>query len=294
MPELPEIETIKSVLEPQIQGLMIDKVNVKRPEVVAYPTADEFCGLLTGQTISHMTRRGKFLVIHLNSNDRIILHLRMTGCLLLTPADYPEEKHTHVIFRLSNVMERGYSTEKGHSMEQECSLELRFSDTRRFGRFWLLKNGEADTYSGIEKLGAEPLDKLLTAEYLNALLGKRKKAVKECLLDQSMIAGIGNIYSDEILFTAGVYPARPANSLNMEEWKRLAAAIPERISYFIEVNRITPEEYLETKGQDYRNTPFLQIYGREGKPCPKCGKTLCRIVVGGRGSVYCPVCQKSV
>ena len=117
--------------------------------------------------------------------------------------------------------------------------------------------------------------------------------MKECLLDQSVIAGIGNIYSDEILFTAGIYPARPANSLNMEEWERLAAAIPERISYFIEVNKITPEEYLETKGQDYRNTPFLQVYGQEGKPCPKCGEMLCRMVVGGRGSVYCPVCQKN-
>lgn len=288
MPELPEVETIKSVIEPQIQGLMIDKVSVKRPEVVAYPAADEFCGLLTGQTISYMTRRGKFLVIHLNSDDRIILHLRMTGCLLLTPADHPEEKHTHVIFKLSNVMERGHSTEKGQS------VELRFSDTRRFGRFWLLKKDEADIYSGIEKSGIEPLDKLLTAEYLNALLGKRKKAVKECLLDQSIIAGIGNIYSDEILFTAGIYPARPANSLNIKEWERLTAAITERISYFIEVNKITPEEYLETKGQDYRNTPFLQVYGREGKPCPKCGEMLCRIVVGGRGSVYCPACQKDL
>lgn len=275
MPELPEVETIKRVIEPQIQGLTIENVTVKRPEVTAYPTADEFCSLLTGQTVSHMTRRGKFLVIQLNSNDCIILHLRMTGCLLLTPADYPEEKHTHVIFRLNN------------------GKELRFSDTRRFGRLWLLKNGEADTYSGIEKLGTEPLDKLLTAEYLKFLLGKRKKAVKECLLDQSVIAGIGNIYSDEILFTAGIYPARPANSLNMEEWERLAAAIPERISYFIEVNKITPEEYLETKGQDYRNTPFLQVYGQEGKPCPKCGEMLCRMVVGGRGSVYCPVCQKN-
>ena len=275
MPELPEVETIKRVIEPQIQGLTIENVTVKRPEVTAYPTADEFCKLLTGQTVSHMIRRGKFLVIQLNSNDRIILHLRMTGCLLLTPADYPEEKHTHVIFRLNN------------------GKELRFSDTRRFGRFWLLKNGEADTYSGTHKLGTEPLDKQLTAGYLQARLGKRKKAVKECLLDQSIVAGIGNIYSDEILFTAGIYPARPANSLNMEEWERLAAAIPERISYFIKVNKITPEEYLETKGQDYRNTPFLQVYGQEGKPCPKCGEMLCRIVVGGRGSVYCPVCQKN-
>lgn len=276
MPELPEVETIKRVIEPQIQGLVIDKVTIKRLEVVAYPAADEFCGLLTGQTISHMTRRGKFLIIWLNSNDRIILHLRMTGCLLLTPADYPEEKHTHIIFSLSN------------------SMELRFSDTRRFGRFWLLRKDEADTYSGVEKLGIEPFHAELTAEYLNTRLGKRKKAVKECLLDQSAIAGIGNIYSDEILFTAGIYPARSANNLKIKDWERLAAAISERISYFIEVNRITPEDYLETKGQDYRNTPFLQVYGKEGKPCPKCGETLCRIVVGGRGSVYCPVCQNDL
>lgn len=273
MPELPEIETIKSVIEPQIQGLMIENVMVKRPEVIDYPTADEFCRLLTGQTVSHMTRRGKFLIIQLKSNDHIILHLRMTGCLLLTPADCPEEKHTHIIFGLSN------------------GKELRFSDTRRFGRFWLIQNGEEDTYSGIEKLGIEPFDKQMTAGYLNARLGKRKKAIKECLLDQSIIAGIGNIYSDEILYAVGIYPARPANSINMEEWERLAAVIPERISYFIETNKITPEEYLETKGQDYRNTPFLQVYGQAEKTCPKCGKTLCRIVVGGRGSVYCPVCQ---
>ncbi|MCI8639297.1 MAG: bifunctional DNA-formamidopyrimidine glycosylase/DNA-(apurinic or apyrimidinic site) lyase [Coprococcus sp.] len=275
MPELPEVETIKRVIEPQIQGLVIENVTVKRPEVMAYPAADEFCRRLTRQTISHMTRRGKFLTIQLNSDDRMILHLRMTGCLLLTPADYPEEKHTHVIFSLNN------------------GKELRFSDTRRFGRFWLIKKDEADTYSGIHKLGTEALDKLLTAEYLNTHFGKRKKAVKECLLDQSAIAGIGNIYSDEILFTAGIYPARPANSLKMEEWERLAAVIPERLSYFIEMNRITPEEYLETKGQDYRNTPFLQVYGQKGRPCPKCGEMLCRIVVGGRGSVYCPVCQHS-
>lgn len=276
MPELPEVETIKRVIEPQIQGLVIEGVTVKRPEVVSYPAADEFCRRLKGQTISGMARRGKFLMIRLNDNDRVILHLRMTGCLLLTPADYPEEKHTHIIFGLSD------------------GRELRFSDTRRFGRFWLIGEDEDDTYSGVQKLGIEPFHGELTAEYLNARLGKSRKAVKECLLDQSIIAGIGNIYSDEILFAAGIYPARPAKSLNMDEWERLAAAVPERISYFIETNKITPEDYLETKGKDYRNTPFLQVYGQGGKPCPKCGETLCRIVVGGRGSVYCPACQREL
>lgn len=274
MPELPEVEAIKRVIEPQIQGLRIKNVTVKRPEVIAHPTVDNFCKLLAGQTVDRMMRRGKFLIIMLNGDDQIILHLRMTGCLLLTPNDYPEEKHTHVIFQLEN------------------GKELRFSDTRRFGRFWLLQKNEIDIYTGLDRLGMEPFAPGFTDEYLKIRFGKRKKAIKECLLEQNVIAGIGNIYSDEILFSAKIYPARPANSLTQKEWKRLAAIIPERLSYFIEKNKITPEEYLKTKGQDYRNTPFLQVYGREDEFCPICGETLCRMVIGGRSSTYCPACQK--
>lgn len=273
MPELPEVETIRRVLEPQIRGSLITDITVNRPEVVSYPTADDFCKLLVGQTVSAMTRRGKFLGIELGSGDHILLHLRMTGCLLVTSADYPQEKHTHVVFHLDN------------------GKELRFSDTRRFGRFWLIRRGEMDTYSGMERLGIEPFDDSLNRSSLQAQFGKRKKAVKECLLDQSVIAGIGNIYSDEILFAAKIRPARSANSLTAEEWERLAAAIPERLAYFIEKNAVTLEEYLESKGQDYRNTLFLQVYGHGGEPCPDCGNTLSRTVIGGRSSVYCGKCQ---
>lgn len=222
-----------------------------------------------------MARQGKFLIIHLENKERIVLHLRMTGGLLLAPAQCPEEKYTHVVFSMDN------------------GTELRFSDMRRFGRFWLLREEENDTCTGMDKLGLDPLTPACNAEYLSSHLSKRRKAIKECLLEQTIIAGIGNIYSDEILFTAGIYPARPANSLKQTEWERLAEAIPERISYFIEKNAITAEEYLETKGRDYRNTPFLQVYGHGGSPCPKCRETLCRMVIGGRSSVYCPVCQKA-
>ena len=260
MPELPEVEAIRQVLEPQVQGLTIQDIGVHRPEIIAHPSAGEFCGRLMGQTFDRAERRGKFLLFWFESGDHMVLHLRMTGCLLVTPGDMPEEKHTHLVFRLSN------------------GRELRFSDTRRFGRFWLIANGEADPYSGIEKLGVEPLASECSAEYLRDRLGKRKKAIKECLLDQSIVAGIGNIYSDEILFAAKIHPAR------------LAAAIPQQLAYFIEKNQMTPEEYLETKGQDYRNTPFLQVYGCEGKPCSICGELLCRMVIGGRGSTYCPTC----
>lgn len=273
MPELPEVETIKRILEPQLKGLIITKVKVNRPEVTAYPAADEFCRKLAGQEIAGMARQGKFLSILLDSGDRIIIHLRMTGCLLLAPSDFPEEKHTHIVFEMSD------------------GRQLRFSDMRRFGRFWLLQSGEADTHSGIAKLGIEPFDKELTAEYLKIHLGKRKKTIKECLLDQNVIAGIGNIYSDEILFAAKIYPARLANSLQHEEWECLARVIPQRLSFFIEKNKITPEDYLKTKGQDYRNTPFLQVYGHEGKPCPNCENPLRRMVIGGRSSVYCTECQ---
>lgn len=274
MPELPEIETIKRVLDPQIQGLTIQSIIVDRPEVIAHPAADEFCRRLIGQAFSRLERRGKFLIARLSEGDRLILHLRMTGCLLLTPADHPKEKHTHLIFQLEN------------------GEELRFADTRRFGRFWLLQKEEADIYSGVEKLGKEPFDPELSAEYLREQLGKRQKAIKECLLEQRVIAGIGNIYSDEILFEAGIYPARPAKSLTMEEWERLAASIPERLAYFIEKNATTPAAYLETKGQNYGNTPFLRVYGHEGEACPICGEVLCRITIGGRSSTYCPACQK--
>lgn len=274
MPELPEVETIKRVLEPQLKGLTISHITANRTNVIAYPSAEQFCAAIKNQTIAAMDRRGKFLLILLESGDTIILHLRMTGCLLLTPQDYPQEKHTHILFHLSD------------------EKQLRFSDTRRFGRFWFIQNGEPDTYSGIAKLGPEPFDKNFDAAYLEEKLRKRRRAIKDCLLDQSIIAGIGNIYSDEILFRAGICPSRPANSLKEQEWERLAAVIPECISFFVEKNAVTPEEYLETKGENYRNTPFLQVYGHGGEPCPVCGETLCRTVIGGRSSVYCPSCQR--
>lgn len=274
MPELPEVESIRRVLEPQLTGLRIESVVVRRPEVVAHPDGGEFCRLIAGRTVSGMGRRGKYLLIMLDGGDRIAVHLRMTGCLLLALADLPEEKHTHLVFRLNS------------------GGELRFSDTRRFGRLWLLRQGEADTYSGMESLGMEPFDPALSAEYLHSSWGGRKRAIKECLLDQGVVAGIGNIYSDEILFEARIRPARPACTLTGKEWERLARAIPERLSYFVEKNATTPEAYLETRGRDYRNTPFLQVYGKAGEPCPVCSRPLVRMAIGGRSSVFCPNCQE--
>lgn len=274
MPEMPEVEAVRRVLEPQLAGARIGTVEFRRPEVVAHPGAEAFAHALEELSFEGMGRRGKYLVFHLSDGSRIVAHLRMTGCFLLAPSDHPEERHTHVVFELDG------------------GKELRFSDTRRFGRLWLFQDGEPDEVSGMEKLGLEPLDERLDAAYLRERLGKRKKAVKECLLDQGVVAGIGNIYADEILFASRIAPMRPASSLKKREWETLAAAIPDRLKFFIDKSVLTPEEYFAGKGQDYRNAAFLQAYGHDGDPCPVCGAKLERVVVGGRGSVYCPKCTK--
>ena len=273
MPELPEVETVRRVLEPQLAGAVIDSVCVRDPKVIAHPDAEALKESAKGRRIETLSRRGKFLIATLDDGSRIAVHLRMTGCLLITPSGYPEEKHTHIVFHLAD------------------GRELRFSDTRRFGRLWLIRKDEEDRFTGISRLGPEPDDPIISGEYLSKKLGGKRKAIKECLLDQAVVAGIGNIYSDEILFAARIAPTRHAYTLSMDEWERLARAIPERIAFFTETNRISQEDYLRTKGKDYRNTPYIRIYGREGEPCPKCGALLRRTVIAGRGSTYCPSCQ---
>lgn len=274
MPELPEVETIKRILAPQITGQSIVSTEMRNAQVIAYPSPDIFASMVCRRTITGMSRRGKYLAVHLTGGDRIIIHLRMTGQLLVTPADYPEEKHMHLILNLSG------------------GKQIRYIDVRRFGRFWFLSSGENNEIAGMDKLGIEPTDDRLTASYLKSVLGNRKTPIKEMLHDQSVIAGIGNIYSDEILYATGIYPGRRCVDMKDNDWQCLAEQIPAVIRWGIEVNYMTPEEYLAGKGKEYRNTPFLKAYGHEGQPCSKCGTLFKRIRVGGRSSTYCPVCQK--
>ena len=274
MPELPEVETIKRIVCPQLAGRTIETTEVRNAQVIAYPESKCFSKALSGQIISNMSRRGKFLTIQLENGDRLSLHLRMRGQLTVVPESEPIEKHTHLIFNLSG------------------GSQLRYIDTRRFGRFWLLTKGEADTVTGQNKLGLEPTDPAITGEYLKTLLGKRKKTVKEMLLDQAVIAGIGNIYSDEILFAAKIYPGTACRILNEYDWDKLAKKIPEIIIGGIESNNMTPEEYLRGKGKEYRNISQLRIYGRAGKPCVRCGTIIDKVTICGRTSCYCRSCQK--
>lgn len=239
MPELPEVETVKRIIEPQIRGLKITGVDVCNRQIIAHPTQDEFVEILLGRIFVGMERRGKFLIFLMDNGDKMILHLRMTGQLLVTEQDYLLEKHTHLIIHLKN------------------GKQIRYIDVRRFGRFWYIKKNESESITGIDKLGPEPFDEQFTAEYLKGKLSKKKKAIKEMLHDQSVIAGIGNIYSGEILYEAGIHPQTLCFELTECEWNKLAETIPQILRWAIEKNQMTPAEYLEGKGKEYRNSPFF-------------------------------------
>ena len=273
MPELPEVETVRRIVGPQTEGKTVTDVEVRTPSVIAYPDAASFVSALTGRTFTEALRRGKYLILALDNGDRLVIHLRMTGEVLVAPAEYPAGKHTHVIVTLSD------------------GNRILYTDVRRFGRMWYLR-ADGDDVTGTAKLGPEPDDKCVTAAFLKKRVGKRWCPVKEALLDQSVVAGIGNIYSDEILFEARVHPETPCALLTAPAWRRLAAAIPSVIDRAVDENETTPEEYLAGKGHEYRNTPFLKVYGHAGKLCPVCGKTLEKTVIAARTSVFCPKCQK--
>lgn len=274
MPELPEVETVRRILMPQLVQKTITAVCVRNSQIIAHPDAVKFKELLQGQTITTMSRRGKFLTIHFASEGKLRLHLRMTGQLLVLSAAEPIQKHTHLILYLSD------------------GNQLRYIDVRRFGRFWYFKNEETDEISGQSRLGPEPTDNSLTAEYLKLKLGNKRKAIKEALLDQTIVAGIGNIYADEILFAAGIYPGTRCSALKDSNWFRLAEKIPEIILWGINANEMTTEEYLAGKGRDYRNISGLRAYGHTGKPCGVCGRIMEKVTIGGRTSCYCLNCQR--
>lgn len=274
MPELPEVETVKRSLEPYLPGRRIVSVEVLHPAVIHHPAPEQFAARLCGRSICALSRRGKYLLLHLDDGQTLVVHLRMTGRLLYTPADHPLAAHSHAIFHLEN------------------GRQLRYVDVRRFGGFWLLAAGQEDTVTGMQRLGVEPLSAEFDAEFLQSRLASRRIAIKVGLLDQHVIAGLGNIYVDEILFAAGIHPLRSCQSLTRKEWQAIAAVVPDILQSAIANNGTTFRDFLDGSGKEGENMPSLQAYGRAGQPCLRCGKSMERILVGGRGSCFCPSCQK--
>lgn len=274
MPELPEVETVKRSLSEHIIGRSITGVTVHQDTVIKTPDSCDFVSRITGQSFSYINRRGKYLLFGLSRGSILVAHLRMTGRLVYAPEDEPVLKHTHVIFHLDN------------------SFQLRFTDQRRFGCLWLVSGKGIECISGLCSLGPEPLGPEFTRHALAELLKGRKTKMKALLLDQRLIAGIGNIYADEILFHSGIHPERAASSLTGIEIDRLWEAARQVLDEAVQHRGTSFSDYVDGRGEKGTHQNHLKVYQREGSPCARCGSEIQRIKVGSRSSYYCSGCQK--
>jgi formamidopyrimidine-DNA glycosylase len=264
MPELPEVETVVRGLRGPLVGRTFTGVTVTWPNSIKTPIP-ELQSRLPGQRIEAITRRGKYLQFHLSGGDTLLLHLKMSGELRVEPASEPLDPHARTIFDLDN----GY--------------QLRFKDTRKFGRVYLVD----DPAKVVGKLGPEPLANAFSREDFAALFRKRKGRLKPLLLNQEFIAGIGNIYADESCFLAGIDPRRPVDSLSEEELDRLYQAVRQVLEAGITHKGASFDQvYRGGKFQDH-----FQVYSRTDEPCFKCGAPVVRIVLGGRSTHLCVQCQ---
>ncbi|MGE5072991.1 MAG: bifunctional DNA-formamidopyrimidine glycosylase/DNA-(apurinic or apyrimidinic site) lyase [Anaerolineae bacterium] len=269
MPELPEVETIARKLRPDLIGKTITEADVRWARTVATPSVRRFKQEIRGQAIRDVGRRAKFLLIQL-SDYELLIHLRMSGDLLLKQGTIQPAKHDRLMLALASP--------------QGMLSTLAFNDTRKFGRVWLTADPEEVT----GRLGPEPLSDEFTPQWLSGALRQRHRQLKPLLLDQTFLAGLGNIYTDESLHLARLHPLALSDSVNPKKAERLHAAI-----------RATLEEGIRRNGASfdwvYRGGSFqdyFRVYDREGKPCPVCGTPIRRLVVGQRGTHICPHCQK--
>ncbi|MFH1646608.1 MAG: bifunctional DNA-formamidopyrimidine glycosylase/DNA-(apurinic or apyrimidinic site) lyase [Chloroflexota bacterium] len=266
MPELPEVETIKNELLPYVLGREITGVELSWDRIVRQPPVAEFRRRVVGQRITGLSRRGKYLFFHLSGGEVLVMHMKMTGSLLVNPAN---GRFTRAIFHLDD------------------GSALHFWDPRKFGVMWLA----ADESAVVAKLGPEPLDEDFTPEVLAGILGHRTAPVKPVLLDQAIIAGIGNMYADESLFEARIHPLRPAMSLSREETERLYHAIRKVLNKALRSKGASVRNYIRPDGQPGTAHDEFSVAHGVGKNCPGCGGPIQRIVVRGRGTYLCPRCQ---
>jgi len=271
MPELPEVETVKEGLKKKLLGRTIINCQVRWPNIIQYPDPEEFIQTITNKTIKDITRRGKFILFHLDDYC-LISHLRMEGKYFIKPNKSLLSKHDHVIFQLDN------------------DEELRYNDTRKFGTMHLVKIDEL-TNTPVNKLGLEPWDQNLTLDYLKAKFNK-KKAIKTLLLDQEIIAGIGNIYANEILFLTKIHPEEYGCNLSDQNILDIIKHTKTILERAIQLGGTTVHTYQAVDGITGRFQQELLVHSREGQACPVCHKEILKIVVNTRGTYYCPHCQK--
>jgi formamidopyrimidine-DNA glycosylase len=271
VPELPEVETVARGLRGPLVGRTITDVAVRWPRTISRPSVDEFKEGIAGRQVVSVGRRGKYVVVDLDQGH-LLIHLKMSGRLCIASSDEPLDQHTHTIFDLDD------------------GRQLRFRDVRKFGRVYLVDDAEQVTGG----LGPEPLACDFGLEAFRRALARRSGRLKSLLLNQSFLAGIGNIYADEVLFAAKLHPLRKADSLTTEEQARLYRAIRKVLERAVEGRGTTLDDrgYVDAAGQAGAYREQLAVYGRRGEPCVVCNTPIERIRVGGRSTYFCPNCQR--
>jgi len=272
VPELPEVETVRRILYDKLVGRTIVGVEILTPRQIYHPDPDTFRAELEGAQVTDIERRGKYLIFRLGPL-RLVGHLRMSGRLYACLPDRPRAKHTHVIFHLDD------------------GVEVRYEDQRKFGGFHLLGPRGEGLPPGLASLGPEPLSGAFTPDVLTLALADRKSPVKAVLLDQTVVAGLGNIYVDEALYCARIHPERAAASLEQAEVVRLHECIRTILLQAVAKRGTTFSLYFagdEARGEMYDE---LQVFDRTGAPCPRCGTPIQKLAVAQRGTHVCPTCQ---
>jgi formamidopyrimidine-DNA glycosylase len=280
MPELPEVETIRRGLQKQIKNKQIKDIVINVDKIVKKPSLREFITKIKGKKIKEIDRRGKYIIIHLDSRNKLIVHLGMTG-LLIYPYDNKiiekeiNPKHNHLIFTFTD------------------DTKLVFNDVRKFGKIFLVSN--IDEVESIAKLGVEPLEDYFTEEVFIQILNKKKNGkIKSFLMKQEFITGLGNIYANEVLYRSNIHPLRPVSSLNKKEIKNLYQQIKLVLGEAVKLrgSTVADEAYRDTDGKKGKFAKKLQVYARKGEPCIKCGHSIEVARIEGRSSFICPQCQK--
>ena len=282
------METVAADLRPHLVGRVITRAEVRHPAVVRHPEPVLFVNGVTGRTIERLTRRGKYILLHLDTGELLVVHLGMTGQLRYVQPDVPLLTHTHAIFSLGPPpgLRPGLPRQAGES------AELRYRDIRRFGRLLFGTEQELVEARKLPRLGPEPIDPEFKAADLQARLRGRRAPVKALLLDQGIVAGVGNIYADESLFRARVRPDRPAGELSRPAVIRLHDALRESLLIGIRNRGSSVDDYVDAWGEKGRQQEELLVYGRAGEPCVNCGRPLSLVRIGGRSTVFCRRCQR--
>lgn len=274
MPELPEVETIRQDMIKKVKGKKIAKVEIRNGKNIKIISPQEFERRLEGKIIKDIKRRGKYLILPLDPPDFLIFHLKLTGRLLFSPAGAKEPDYVRIVFTFTD------------------NTRLFFADIRGFADIYLLTQNEMETVPIIKNLGPEPLSPEFTLDKFKQRLKDKKGKIKPLLMNQNVIAGIGNIYSQESLHRAGVHPERNVSKLTDREIEAIYRSLLEVLQEAIKYRGSSVDAYLDLDGKEGKYVPHLRVYGREGKSCLRCGSPIKKKKIAGRGTYFCSKCQK--